>query len=189
MFGTLTPLEDNERLPGGIARYVSRTKESVQYTGMEDSWLLHNPYLLKYRPKSALYMPVTVHGASIGVLYLENTLVAGVFSPERLRIFHARAAQSLYICELLRSLGQYDNGPENGKESPRTPSAMEEPLTEREMEVLALLATGLSNKEIAERLVVAVGTVKVHVKNIFTKLKVNRRTKAIAQAKELQLLD
>ncbi len=189
IFGALTPLEDNELLPSGIARYVSRTKESVHYTGTEDSWLLHNPYLLKHRPKSALCMPVTVHGASVGVLYLENTIMAGVFSPERISIFHAIAAQSLYICELLRSLGQFGNEPENGKGSPRTPHPMEEPLTEREMEVLALLATGLTNKEIAEQLVVAVGTVKVHVKNIFTKLKVNRRTKAIAQAKELQLLD
>ncbi|SCW68475.1 hypothetical protein SAMN04487970_102847 [Paenibacillus tianmuensis] len=40
IFGTLTPLEDNELLSGGIARYVSRTKESVHYTGKEDSWLL-----------------------------------------------------------------------------------------------------------------------------------------------------
>ncbi|MNV96694.1 Response regulator protein VraR [compost metagenome] len=67
--------------------------------------------------------------------------------------------------------------------------SIEEPLTERELEVLALLAAGLSNKEIADHLVIAMGTVKVHVKNIFAKLKVNRRTKAIAQAKELKLLE
>ncbi|MNW66066.1 Transcriptional regulatory protein LiaR [compost metagenome] len=65
---------------------------------------------------------------------------------------------------------------------------MEEPLTDRELEVLALLAAGLSNKEIADQLIIAIGTVKVHVKNIFAKLKVNRRTKAIVQAKELKLL-
>nr|WP_276616061.1 LuxR C-terminal-related transcriptional regulator [Paenibacillus timonensis] len=51
-----------------------------------------------------------------------------------------------------------------------------------------MLASGLSNKEIADHLIIAIGTVKVHVKNIFAKLKVNRRTKAIAQAKELNLL-
>ncbi|WP_341279240.1 LuxR C-terminal-related transcriptional regulator [Paenibacillus sp. FSL H8-0537] len=63
-----------------------------------------------------------------------------------------------------------------------------EPLTERELEVLALLAAGLSNKEIADHLIIALSTVKVHVKNIFAKLKVNRRTKAVAQAKEMKLL-
>ncbi|MEK8128797.1 AAA family ATPase [Paenibacillus filicis] len=189
-YGTVTPMEDNELLPSGIVRYVYRTKESVVYnTGAEDSWLLHNPYLLKHLPKSALCLPVNVHGASVGVLYLENTLVPGVFSAERIRIFHTMAAQILYICELLRSVGPSDKVREDGRRSSKAPNTMEEPLTEREMEVLALLASGLSNKEIAERLVVAVGTVKVHVKNIFTKLKVNRRTQAIAHAKVLQLLD
>lgn len=187
------PLEDGDLLPGGIARYVARTHEPVRFAGDGDgdSWLHHNPYMAKHRPQSALCLPVSVHGATVGVLYLENNLTPGVFSPERDHILRAMASQAIYICELLRSLvGQAgDTDADVEKEAGTTPHAIEEPLTDREMEVLALLAAGLSNKEIADRLVVAVGTVKVHVKNIFTKLKVNRRAKAIAQAKELQLLD
>ena len=63
-----------------------------------------------------------------------------------------------------------------------------EPLTDREFEVLRLLAAGLSNAAIAEQLVVSVGTVKTHLKHIYGKLTVQSRTQAVAQARMLGLL-
>jgi LuxR family maltose regulon positive regulatory protein len=63
-----------------------------------------------------------------------------------------------------------------------------EPLSPREMEVLALIAQGLSNREIGERLFIALSTVKGHNRSIYGKLQVRRRTEAVARARELGLL-
>lgn len=67
-------------------------------------------------------------------------------------------------------------------------SPLLEPLSAREQEVLELLAAGLSNAAIAERLVVTVGTVKTHMKSIYGKLGVHSRTQAIVRAREANLL-
>jgi LuxR family transcriptional regulator, maltose regulon positive regulatory protein len=65
---------------------------------------------------------------------------------------------------------------------------LHEPLSERELEVLALLAAGKSNRQIASELFVALSTVKTHVKNIYGKLDVRNRTQAVSRARELGLL-
>ncbi len=69
------------------------------------------------------------------------------------------------------------------------PGALPEPLSEREREVLRLLAAGLSNREIAETLAVSAETVKKHAGSIYGKLGVGNRTEAAARARELLLLD
>ncbi|HBY99417.1 MAG TPA: hypothetical protein DEP84_36680 [Chloroflexi bacterium] len=67
-------------------------------------------------------------------------------------------------------------------------AVLPEPLTERELEVLGLIAKGLTNREIAERLVIALGTVKRHSHSIFSKLNVSNRTEAVARGREFHLL-
>jgi LuxR family maltose regulon positive regulatory protein len=71
---------------------------------------------------------------------------------------------------------------------PPAAPALSEPLTERELEILRLIAQGLSNREIAERLFLAVNTVKGHNRVIFDKLQAQSRTEAVARARELGLL-
>lgn len=61
-------------------------------------------------------------------------------------------------------------------------------ISKRELEVLVLMAEGLSNQEIAEKLFVSLNTVKTHSSNLFLKLEVKRRTQAIQKAKEFGLL-
>jgi len=61
-------------------------------------------------------------------------------------------------------------------------------ISKREREVLELIAQGLSNQEIADKLFVSLNTVKTHTSNLFLKLEVSRRTQAIQKAKGLQLI-
>ncbi len=63
-----------------------------------------------------------------------------------------------------------------------------EPLTERELEVLRLVAGGLTYAEVARRLVVSLNTVRYHVKSVYGKLGVNRRVDAVERARELGLI-
>jgi LuxR family transcriptional regulator, maltose regulon positive regulatory protein len=75
-----------------------------------------------------------------------------------------------------------------GTSSMAPPAALVEPLSERELEVLRLLAAGMSNPEIAEHLYIAVSTVRSHCKNIYGKLGVGRRWDAVQRGNELGLI-
>ena len=68
------------------------------------------------------------------------------------------------------------------------PQPLIEPLSKRESEILQLVALGLTNLEISERLFLAVDTVKGHNRNLFAKLGVHNRTEAVARARALGLL-
>jgi LuxR family maltose regulon positive regulatory protein len=72
--------------------------------------------------------------------------------------------------------------------SPAAQAPQPDILSERELEVLCLMATGCSNQEIANELVIAIGTAKRHTANIFDKLDVRNRTEAVARARQLGLL-
>ena len=75
--------------------------------------------------------------------------------------------------------------------SPPAPSVnlqLSSPLTERELQVLGLLATKLSTGEIADQLFVSINTVRMHTKSVYSKLDVHSRLEAIERARELELI-
>ncbi len=78
--------------------------------------------------------------------------------------------------------------PRSASSAERMHSLLPEPVSERELEILRLIAEGRSNQEIAETLVIAVSTVKSHINNLYGKLGTSRRTKAISIAREMGLL-
>ncbi len=94
----------------------------------------------------------------------------------------SRAVLPDYVAKLLAAFGGDGALPASAQQ------ALPEPLTEREAEVLELIAAGLTNREIAEALVVSPETIKKHTGNIYNKLSVRSRTEAAARARELKLL-
>jgi LuxR family maltose regulon positive regulatory protein len=102
----------------------------------------------------------------------------------------ARGIMPDYTRKLLAAFEAERQSGAHGPSHAITPSVQPliEPLSPRELEVLHLVAEGLSNREIGERLFIALDTVKGHNRSIFGKLQVHRRTEAVARARELGLL-
>ena len=109
------------------------------------------------------------------------------------RLLSKVAAQGLMPDYTQKLLSAFEDGEQKVEGKPilsptsRTQTLIE-PLSERELEVLQLIAQGYSNREISERLFLALSTVKGHNQNIFGKLEVQRRTEAVARARELGIL-
>jgi LuxR family maltose regulon positive regulatory protein len=99
----------------------------------------------------------------------------------------ARGVKPEYAGRLLAAFPASE-APEPFRETPAERAAMVEPLSEREIEVLQLVAEGLSNREVAGRLFLSVSTVKAHTYNIYSKLGVHSRTQAVAKARALGIL-
>ena len=105
----------------------------------------------------------------------------------------SRGAKQLTSLTYVRRLLAAFESPHTSTEPPtgrasESDQPLLDPLTAREREVLTLIAEGLSNREIAARLFIEVGTVKWYVHTLLRKLEVDGRTKAISRARELHLL-
>lgn len=102
------PVEVSLDLPTTIVRYVERTKEQVVLNdATQENIFATDPYVIKEQPKSVLCAPLVKQGKLIGILYLENNLATGAFTPDRVEILNllaAEAAISIENARLYRSL-------------------------------------------------------------------------------------
>jgi LuxR family maltose regulon positive regulatory protein len=98
-----------------------------------------------------------------------------------------RGIEPEYVGRLLAAVPEAETTSPGTGPVPDQPELVE-PLSARELEVLRLIAQGLSNRAIAERLVIALSTVKGHTSNIYGKLGVHNRTQAVARARTLGFL-
>lgn len=101
-----------------------------------------------------------------------------------LQIAHSKGLRQDYVRQLLSAFPT----PIAEQSTNSQTSQLIDPLSGREIEVLQLIAHGLTNQEIADQLYLSLHTVKVHARNIYSKLAVKNRTQAVAQAKALGIL-
>ena len=99
-----------------------------------------------------------------------------------------RGIAPAYVQRLLAAFPVIESKGAKSKGSKVDQSGLIEPLSEREIEVLQLIAKGLTNQVIATRLVLSPHTIKTHTRNIFSKLSVNNRTQAVDRARTLRIL-
>jgi len=93
-----------------------------------------------------------------------------------------------YTSRLLAAFPDFEVTPVARSKIQNLKSEIVEPLSERELEVLQLLAEGLTNPEVSSRLFLSLNTVKVHTRNIYGKLDAHNRTQAVARARALGIL-
>jgi LuxR family maltose regulon positive regulatory protein len=119
--------------------------------------------------------------------YVRMFLDEGSSMMQLLREASTREIMPDYADKLLAA---FESEKQKNEDKPDLPPAesLIDPLSQREIKILQLIAQGLSNREIGERLFLALDTIKGHNRKIFDKLQVQSRTEAIARARELGLL-
>jgi LuxR family maltose regulon positive regulatory protein len=100
----------------------------------------------------------------------------------------AEGIHAAYVGRILAALPEEVSGANKSAPASGTEDLVE-PLSEREVEVLTLIAKGLTNRETGRRLNIVLGTVKTHTYNIYSKLAVNSRTAAVTRAQSLGILE
>jgi len=107
---------------------------------------------------------------------------------QRGRVAAGSGAVREHLHRVVRAFGPAPGGTGEPERAASGATGRVEPLTDRELEVLRLLAAGRPNREIAGELVVTLETVKKHASHIFDKLGAANRTEAVARARELRLI-
>ncbi|HVG23126.1 MAG TPA: LuxR C-terminal-related transcriptional regulator [Thermoanaerobaculia bacterium] len=143
--------------------------KSVLLYGIAGGLLIALLKVIEYQHFIRFY-PTEVYGGLIAILFTGVGIYAGLKltrPKEIIREIHVAAPREFVLnAEKLKELG----------------------ITQREHEILGLIAEGLSNREIGERLFVSENTVKTHSSRLFDKMSVSRRTQAVQKGKELRLI-
>lgn len=185
--GHSASLESCFDLPISVIRFVARTKQPLILEDAHlDDLFAWDPYIRSVRPRSMICLPVQQLDRLAGIVYLENEAVTGAQASQRLELMQMMSAQLAVLNRFASEGTIVKTEPlvmDTGKPK-LDASLLTQSLTEREKDVMQLMVKGLSNPEIAQRLELAVGTVKNITLSIYGKLQVNRRTQAVAKAKD-----
>ncbi|MBD3558803.1 GAF domain-containing protein, partial [Planktothrix sp. FACHB-1355] len=94
------PIEFSQEIPVTLINYVSRTSETLVFdNATSETTFAADPYIIHYQPKSVWCSPIINQGKLIGLLYLENNLVTGAFTPDRLEVLKVLSSQAAISIE------------------------------------------------------------------------------------------
>ncbi|MCU0541801.1 MAG: AAA family ATPase [Oscillatoriaceae cyanobacterium Prado104] len=94
------PLSQSQQLPVSAINYVWRTKETLVINDIAtENIFARDPYIMQHQPKSVLCSLIVNQGQEIGILYLENSLATGAFTPDRLEVLKVLSAQAAISIE------------------------------------------------------------------------------------------
>ena len=179
-----TPLSDHNGLPHKLIYYTFNTYETIVLNPGQDKGIFTNdPYISENHMMSQLCIPLILHGILLGVLYLEQNCSCQENSAECVEAIKTLSCQALLLERMQLSLTDTDSKNDDAN------NVLVEELTPREKDVLRLIASGNSNREIANDLALSVNTVKTHVLSIYGKLNVNRRSQAALMARDLSIVE
>ncbi|WP_036478153.1 hybrid sensor histidine kinase/response regulator [Myxosarcina sp. GI1] len=103
------PLESFQQLPTSVVNYVQQTHQNVLLNdATREGIFTQDSYILNYRPKSILCMPIINQGKLVGILYLENNLTVGAFTKERIKVLQLLSSQAAISIENARLYNQLE---------------------------------------------------------------------------------
>ncbi|AFH60721.1 LuxR C-terminal-related transcriptional regulator [Paenibacillus caseinilyticus] len=179
--------------PAAALSVVEPLREKAEAEGLADerlkAMLLQAAALYAYGQEAkALRLLAEVLTAAVPAGFIRLFVDEGAPVQRLLSKAAAQGVLPAYTGRLLEAFQPEERGERTAPAPLHPDERLIEPLSERELEVLQLIAQGLSNQEIGERLFLALSTVKGHNRHIFDKLGVQRRTEAVARARRLGLV-
>jgi predicted ATPase/signal transduction histidine kinase len=124
------PLEKINRISAGVVNYVARTQQAqVLDDAAQEGRFRTDPYISRRKPRSILCAPLSTQGRLVGVVYLENNLTAGAFTPQRLELVNLLSAQAAISIEQARLYSEVERTNKQLAEYSRTLEAKVEQRT------------------------------------------------------------
>ncbi|WP_066495609.1 AAA family ATPase [Abyssisolibacter fermentans] len=162
-----------------VIRYVARTGEEVILNKKPDKGIFTKDiYIMDKDEISIVCIPINYLGVFVGIIYLERVSREG-FDENISGVIKSVIPSLISKITKIKDVNLH---------SILNPGKASSPLTDRELEVLKLVAEGMSNSAISKKLFITLGTVKSHLSNIYSKLEVDSRIKAVIKAKELNII-
>ncbi len=168
-----------DHIPRKVIQYAARTGEEVIINQKPDSGIFAaDQYLINKEEISIICIPIKYLGVFVGVIYLESRYNDG-FNEDIIPMIKSVIPVLISKRTTIKDVNL---------QNLLNPQEAVSPLTDREREVLELTAEGMSNSAISKQLHISQGTVKTHLSNIYSKLEVDSRIKAVVRARDLNII-